>query len=177
MHLMPKSLMAHGACSRELPQPKLSPATKIEVPFHSGLFKTKSGFSEPSALNRISKSGNAQSGSFDGFQKLLRDNHVRVDVLQVHRSGFTFERRKRRHTTTTAARFRLVHSRSRRHDGLVCQKVLVDFLRDVVASQTGTRTDFSDIAQLTSNGRGSSHGWRHQVRSAAVPLTTFKVSV
>ena len=53
MHLMPKSLMAHGACSRELPQPKLSPATKIEVPFHSGLFKTKSGFSEPSALNAL----------------------------------------------------------------------------------------------------------------------------
>ena len=26
---MPKSLIAHGACSREEPQPKLSPATRI----------------------------------------------------------------------------------------------------------------------------------------------------
>ena len=30
MTLMPKSAKAHGACSREEPQPKLSPATKIE---------------------------------------------------------------------------------------------------------------------------------------------------
>ena len=29
MHFIPKSSKAHGACSREEPQPKLSPATII----------------------------------------------------------------------------------------------------------------------------------------------------
>jgi len=30
-HLMPKSLSAQGACSRDEPQPKLSPATMISA--------------------------------------------------------------------------------------------------------------------------------------------------
>ena len=34
----PNCTSAHGACSRELPQPKLSPATRICAPLASGLF-------------------------------------------------------------------------------------------------------------------------------------------
>ena len=47
---MPMSLMAQGACSREEPQPKLSPATRIFESRHPGLFSTKSSRSEPSSL-------------------------------------------------------------------------------------------------------------------------------
>ena len=47
MHRMPKSLIAHGACSREDPQPKLLPATKMEALRYGSLFNTKSGRSTP----------------------------------------------------------------------------------------------------------------------------------
>ena len=40
---------AHGACSREEPQPKLSPASRICAPCALGWLRTKSGFGEPSA--------------------------------------------------------------------------------------------------------------------------------
>mmetsp|Transcript_2513 Transcript_2513/g.4267 ORF Transcript_2513/g.4267 Transcript_2513/m.4267 type:complete len:224 (+) Transcript_2513:159-830(+) len=52
--LMPKSSSAQGACSREEPQPKLSPAIRICALRYCGLFSTKSGISVPSRLNRIS---------------------------------------------------------------------------------------------------------------------------
>jgi hypothetical protein len=39
-----------GACSRDEPQPKLSPATRIEALRQAGLLSTKSGFSVPSSL-------------------------------------------------------------------------------------------------------------------------------
>ena len=45
--LMPKSSSAQGACSREEPQPKLSPATRICASRYCGLFSTKSGISAP----------------------------------------------------------------------------------------------------------------------------------
>ena len=48
--LIPKSDKAQGACSREEPHPKLSPATKILDSLYAGLFKTKSSTSDPSAL-------------------------------------------------------------------------------------------------------------------------------
>ena len=46
----PKPVSAHGACSRDEPQPKLSPASRICAPCAPGVFRTKSGFGEPSAL-------------------------------------------------------------------------------------------------------------------------------
>ncbi len=51
---IPKSSSAHGACSRDEPQPKLWAATKICAPLYAGLLSTKSGFSEPSSLYRRS---------------------------------------------------------------------------------------------------------------------------
>src|ERR1700722_11476808 len=50
----PYCVSAQGACSRELPQPKLSPASKTLQAFDSGLFKMKSGFGLPSASYRQS---------------------------------------------------------------------------------------------------------------------------
>src|ERR1700730_11202200 len=49
MALNPYCTKAHGACSRELPQPKLSPVIRICAPLAEGLFSGKSGFGEPSA--------------------------------------------------------------------------------------------------------------------------------
>src|SRR5271165_4503247 len=51
----PYCVSAHGACSRELPQPKLSPASSTWRDFDSGLFNTKSGFGLPSASYRQSQ--------------------------------------------------------------------------------------------------------------------------
>ena len=45
----PNCVRAHGACSRELPQPKLSPASKISAPAARGVFRMKSGLGFPSA--------------------------------------------------------------------------------------------------------------------------------
>ena len=47
---MPKSSSAQGACSRDEPQPKLSPATMISALRQAGWFSTKSGISCPSGV-------------------------------------------------------------------------------------------------------------------------------
>lgn len=48
MHRMPKSSRAHGACSLELPQPKLGPVTtRILLCRHGSWFRTKPGTSSP----------------------------------------------------------------------------------------------------------------------------------
>src|SRR5262245_25081507 len=52
---MPKSSSAQGACSRDEPQPKFAPATRIFAFLYAGLFSTKSGFCEPSGFVRCSK--------------------------------------------------------------------------------------------------------------------------
>ena len=52
---MPKSSSAQGACSRDDPQPKFSPATRMTEWRQAGLLSTKSGFSEPSSFKRMSR--------------------------------------------------------------------------------------------------------------------------
>ena len=47
--VMPWSSSAQGACSREEPQPKFSPAIRMLAFAYSGLLSTKSGFGAPSA--------------------------------------------------------------------------------------------------------------------------------
>ena len=44
----PKSTSAHGECSRELPQPKLFPASRTEAPAASGWLRMNSGLGLPS---------------------------------------------------------------------------------------------------------------------------------
>src|SRR5262252_1936844 len=51
----PNCCKAHGACSREDPEPKLRPLTRTLAAWCSGLFSTKSGFGDPSGRNRQSK--------------------------------------------------------------------------------------------------------------------------
>ena len=43
----PNCVSAHGACSRELPQPKLSPASSTCAPRARGWFRMKSGLGLP----------------------------------------------------------------------------------------------------------------------------------
>ena len=45
----PQPTSAHGACSRDEPQPKLSPGEQDLRALRVGLFRAKSGFGEPSA--------------------------------------------------------------------------------------------------------------------------------
>ena len=45
----PKSFNAQAACSLDEPQPKLSPEMSMLAPLYSGLFKLKSGLSDPSS--------------------------------------------------------------------------------------------------------------------------------
>ena len=45
---IPQPVNAQGACSRDEPQPKLSPATRICAPWYSGLLRGKSGLGPPS---------------------------------------------------------------------------------------------------------------------------------
>ena len=54
-HFIPRSRSARGACSRELPQPKLGPVTtKIFGHRYGSLLSTESGLSVPSLLKRSS---------------------------------------------------------------------------------------------------------------------------
>jgi len=46
----PHAASAHGACSRDDPQPKLRPARRILAPSASGSSSAKSSFGDPSAL-------------------------------------------------------------------------------------------------------------------------------
>mmetsp|Transcript_16435 Transcript_16435/g.48150 ORF Transcript_16435/g.48150 Transcript_16435/m.48150 type:complete len:220 (+) Transcript_16435:462-1121(+) len=56
MQRMPKSPMDQGACSRDDPQPKFSPATRTLALRYGSWFSTKSGFSvTPSSSYRSSK--------------------------------------------------------------------------------------------------------------------------
>src|ERR1700682_5719097 len=51
----PYCCSAHGACSRDEPEPKLRPEIKTLAPAYWGLLSTKSGFGEPSDSTRESK--------------------------------------------------------------------------------------------------------------------------
>mmetsp|Transcript_24428 Transcript_24428/g.67140 ORF Transcript_24428/g.67140 Transcript_24428/m.67140 type:complete len:268 (+) Transcript_24428:521-1324(+) len=62
MQRMPKSLMDHGACSREEPQPKFSMATRTWADLYGSWLRTKSGFSvTPSSSYRSSKKADLPS--------------------------------------------------------------------------------------------------------------------
>src|SRR5262249_5839202 len=57
MQPMPKAVIAHTACSRELPQPKLAPATRMRAWRNCGRFRGKSGSRRARPNSRAAKSG------------------------------------------------------------------------------------------------------------------------
>jgi hypothetical protein len=79
---MPKSSSAHGACSRDEPQPKLSPATRI-CAFDRRLVEHEIGvLVAVVVIAHLVEQVLAEAGALDGLQELLGDDHVGVDIDQ-----------------------------------------------------------------------------------------------
>jgi hypothetical protein len=82
---MPKSSSAQGACSRDEPQPKLSPATRISRLAIGGLVQHEIGdFLPVLRVAHLVEQVLAQTRPLDRLQELLGDDHVGVDVDQRH---------------------------------------------------------------------------------------------
>ncbi len=80
----PYCVSAHGACSRELPQPKLSPASRIWQAFASGLFRMKSGFGVAvGVVAPVAEKLIAQAVLRNGLQESRRDDLVGIDVVDA----------------------------------------------------------------------------------------------
>ena len=77
----PKPVSAQGACSREEPQPKLSPASRMRAPAAPGWLSTKSGLGLPSGLVApVGEEALAQAVLVGGLEEARRDDLVGVDV-------------------------------------------------------------------------------------------------
>ena len=82
----PNCVSAHGACSRELPQPKLSPASRISAPFASRLIQDEVRLRiavgvVPPVVEQLL----VQTLLADRLQEARRDDLVRVDVIDRQR--------------------------------------------------------------------------------------------
>ena len=77
----PSSSSAHAACSREEPQPKLRPATRIAAPAYSGSVQL-----EVRVLHPVEEQELAVARALDPLQELLRDDLVGVDVGAVEQA-------------------------------------------------------------------------------------------
>ena len=73
----PQSTSAHGACSREEPQPKLSPARRIFAPFASGARSGKSGRVRQSAKRR-----SREALLVGALEEARRNDLIGVDVVE-----------------------------------------------------------------------------------------------
>ena len=77
----PYSASAHGACSRDEPQPKFAPASKIVAPAASGRFSSNSGFGRAvGQVAPIEEKTGPEADALDSLQELLRDDLIGVDV-------------------------------------------------------------------------------------------------
>ena len=92
----PWSCSAHGACSRDEPQPKFGPVTRIGAPSAAGSFSSKSCLLRPVVEDEL-----AEAGALDPLEELLGD-----DLIGVH-VGAVEHRRSSRSLARTASRDRL----------------------------------------------------------------------
>ena len=83
----PKSCSAQGACSREEPQPKLRPATRIG--FGSSV--------DLAVADPVVEEELAEAGALDPLQELLRDDLVGVDVGAVEHRDLALDHVDRPH--------------------------------------------------------------------------------
>ncbi len=94
----PQSSRAHGACSRDDPDPKFGPLTSTVAPRHSGRLSTKSGTGSPSASSAQSWNRNGPNpvrsmrlrnclGMIWSVSTLARGSGTMVPVTTV--TGFT----------------------------------------------------------------------------------------
>ena len=90
--VMPKSMSAQGACSREEPQPKLSPATRIFGLAVGRLVEHEIRvLAAVVAVALLREQALAEAGALDRLQILLGDDHVGVDVDHLERRRDAFE--------------------------------------------------------------------------------------
>ena len=77
----PYCASAQGACSREEPQPKFSPASRSVAPAAFGAFSSKAGSGEPSGRYRQSKnSAGPKPRALDSLEELLGNDLIGVHV-------------------------------------------------------------------------------------------------
>src|SRR5215468_10355923 len=82
---MPKSISAQGACSREEPQPKLSPATRILALIGRLVEDEIRILAAVVAIAFLREQPRAEPGTLDGLEILLGDDHVGIDVDHAQR--------------------------------------------------------------------------------------------
>ncbi len=76
----PASSRAHGACSRDEPEPKFLPATRIGAPANSGPVQREVGILPP-----LEEEALGEAGALDALEELLRDDLIGVDVRAIER--------------------------------------------------------------------------------------------
>ena len=94
----PWSSSAQGACSRDEPQPKLRPATRIGAPAYSGAVEREALLAAPVPEEQEL----AEARALDALEELLGDDLVGVDVGTVERADHTLDARHRLHQPTSA---------------------------------------------------------------------------
>src|SRR5579883_947794 len=91
---MPKSISAQGACSREEPQPKLSPATSTLAWIGRLVEHEIRVFAAVVAIALLGEQAFAKTGALDGLEVLLGDDHVGIDIDHLQGSGNAFQHRE-----------------------------------------------------------------------------------
>jgi hypothetical protein len=85
---MPKSSSAQGACSRDDPQPKFSPATRICAFAIGGLVQDEIGdLVAVVVIAHLVEQVLAEARALDRLQELLGDDHVGIDIDQGQGRG------------------------------------------------------------------------------------------
>ena len=149
---MPHAASAHGACSRELPVPKLSPASRILRPGHPGLVEDERRVLERPVLLEppVAEQRVGEALLVGDLEVARRDDLVGVDVLG-----------RQRHDRAREARGRLGHLSTPRR-------------RSTSASMPGQRARVGDHARDRRRGRGQRRG---EERPAALALAPLEVAV
>ncbi len=77
----PRSSSAHGACSRDDPEPKFGPETSTTASEYSGRLRMNSGVQFTlGVLRPIPEEERTEAGALNSLEELLRDDLIGVDV-------------------------------------------------------------------------------------------------
>mmetsp|Transcript_6636 Transcript_6636/g.18888 ORF Transcript_6636/g.18888 Transcript_6636/m.18888 type:complete len:388 (+) Transcript_6636:1400-2563(+) len=125
----------------------------------------------------------AEAGALNGLEELLRDDHVRVDVLDIELGGDALERRELGHATG-ATRAASLGAAGLGHGGLLHLLLGIHSgghelegvgLRD--AELLHGRGQGAHVGEGARHGGSGGHGRGHEVRAAAVALAALEVAV
>ena len=94
----PNCVRAQGACSRELPQPKLSPARRISAPCAARRVQDEIRLRiSRRVVTPVAEELLVEPFFRCGLEKARRDNLVSIDVIGRYRHQSRFERQERLH--------------------------------------------------------------------------------